>query len=93
MKEVKEVKVTKEDRDLVFKGIRPENMEQVVFKQVRKDLQRAYKRYKGGQFKHVSVNLEPKLEVKSEGTYTRNTKKRYEGIGRKWERDNNLNNR
>lgn len=65
-----EVTITAEEQQLIFKGIRPEGMSQVVFKKVRKDLQRAAKLYKGGQFKHVSVNLNPKLtEVKSMGTY------------------------
>ncbi len=48
-----------------------------VFKQARKDLKRALKRYKGGQFKHVSVNLDPKYAgmIEPKGTYTRTTKK------------------
>lgn len=75
----REIKVTAEEQELIFKGIRPENMEQEVFKKVRKDLQRAKKIYSGGQYKHVAVNLNPKLyQVESKGTYVRTEPKRYE---------------
>ncbi len=86
---IKEVKITQEERDLIFKGVRPEGMNYEVFKQARKDLKRALKRYKGGQFKHVSVNLDPKYAgmIEPKGTYTRTTKKKYEGIGRLWEKN------
>ena len=67
---VKEIKVTAEEQELIFKGIRPENMDKDVFKKVRKDMQKAYKLYKGGQFKHISVNLNPVLfPVEAKGTY------------------------
>lgn len=88
-KEVKEVVVSKEDRDLVFKGIRPEGMDYLVFKQVRKELKIASDRYKGGQFKHISVNLGSNMSEKINplGTYYKDTNKRYEGIDRLWEKN------
>lgn len=71
-KEVKEVKVTAEEQELIFKGIKPESMDYEVFKKVRKDMQKAYKMYKGGQFKHISVNLNPTLfPAEAKGTYIR----------------------
>lgn len=75
MKE-REIKVTAEEQELIFKGIRSENMEQEVFKKVRKDMQKAYRMYKGGQFKHISVNLNPTLfPTESKGTYIRTESK------------------
>jgi len=74
-----EVTVTAEEQQLIFKGIRPKDMDYEVFRKVRKDLRKATKLYLGGKFKHVSVNLNPKLtEVKSMGTYIRTEKKRWE---------------
>lgn len=67
---MKEIKVTAEEQELIFKGIRPEGMDVKVFKKVRKDMQKAYNMYKGGQFKHISVNLNPTLfPVEAKGTY------------------------
>lgn len=75
MKE-REIKVTAEEQELIFKGIRPESMEQEVFKKVRKDMQKAYRMYKGGQFKHISVNLNPTLfPAEAKGTYIRTESK------------------
>lgn len=69
---MKEIKVTAEEQELIFKGIRPEDMDKNVFKKVRKDMQKAYKMYKGGQFKHISVNLNPTLfPAEAKGTYVR----------------------
>lgn len=69
---MKEIKVTAEEQELIFKGIRPEDMDKNVFKKVRKDMQKAYRMYKGGQFKHISVNLNPTLfPAEAKGTYIR----------------------
>ena len=71
MNKVKEISITQEERDLIFKGIRPKEMDYEVFKQARKEVQRAYKRYKGGQFYHLSVNLDPRFnnQLEPKGTY------------------------
>ena len=83
MKEDKEIKVTSEEQQLIFKGIRPVGMDFTVFRKVRKDLNKSLKMYLGGQFKHVSVNLNTKLtEIKSKGTYIRTEPKQL-GRGRK----------
>lgn len=88
---VEEVSISVEDRNTVFKGIRPDDMDYNVFRQVRKDIEIARKRYLGGQFKHISVNFDPmfKDSIDVKGTYVRNTNKRYEGIRRKWELNKN----
>ena len=81
-----EVTVTTEEQQMVFKGIRPEGMRYDVFRKVRKDLQKATRLYLGGQFKHVAVNLNPKLgEVESKGTYYRTGPRRHQTLGRKYE--------
>jgi hypothetical protein len=73
---MKEIKVTAEEQELIFKGIRPEDMDKNVFKKVRKDMQKAYRMYKGGQFKHISVNLNPTLfPTEAKGTYIRTESK------------------
>ena len=73
---MKEIKVTAEEQELIFKGIRPEDMDKNVFKKVRKDMQKAYRMYKGGQFKHISVNLNPTLfPAEAKGTYIRTESK------------------
>ena len=87
MKE-KEVKVSEEEQQLIFKNIRPKGMDYLVFKKVRKDLNRALKMYLGGKFKHISVVNNPILngKIEAKGTYINNSKKRFESIGRWWER-------
>lgn len=89
MKKHKEIKVTEQQRELIFKGIKPDDMDYQVFRQARKDIQRATRRYLGGKFKHISVSLGSIMGINPEvkGTYSRDSKKRYEGIGRLWERN------
>lgn len=84
-----EITITEEEQALIFKGIKPENMDYRVFKVARRDIQRATKRYLGGKFSHISVSLKSIMGVNPEvkGTYIRDTKKRYEGIGRLWEKN------
>lgn len=81
-----EVKVTSEEQLSVFKGIRPENMDFEVFKQVRKDLKKSTKLYLGGKYKHFSVNLSmiPGMPS-SQGTYVRTKPKRWEKDHRMWQ--------
>ena len=87
-KEKVEIKVTAEEQELVFKGIRPETMEYAVYRQVRKELQKAQKLYSGGQFKHISINLNPKMyNVESKGTYIRTEPRRHETLNRLWQRN------
>ena len=73
MDKPKEVSISVEDRNLIFKGIRPDGMNYEVFKRVRKDLNKALNRYKGGRFKHISINTDPMFssKIESKGTYTK----------------------
>lgn len=76
MDEVEEIVVTAEEQELVFKGIRPKNMDYEVFKKVRKDLAKATKRYLGGQFIHISTNTNPMYDnsIDVKGTYVKDKK-------------------
>jgi len=86
--EEQKIEVTAEEQELIFKGIRPEGMDYKVFRQVRKELNKAQKLYLGGQYKHISINLNPKLyNVETKGTYTRTESKRYETLNRLWQRN------
>lgn len=76
----KEITITEEERDLIFKGIRPESMDYTVYKVAKRDIDRATKRYLGGKFKHISVSLKSIMGVTPEvkGTYVRTEPKRYD---------------
>ena len=85
-----EIKVTAEEQLLIFKGVRPEEMDQVVFNKVRKDLNKSKKLYSKGKYKHFSVNLGVPIEERpAQGTYVRTEPKRWEKLNRKWQRDLN----
>ena len=84
-----EIFITADEQELIFRGIRPKDMRKDVFKEARRKLQNNLKMYLGGKLKHISVNLQPMLDEKIEvkGTYVRSENKRYQGIGRKWEKE------
>lgn len=76
---MKEVTVTAEEQELIFKGVRPENMNYEVFKKVRKDLKKTLNIYKGGQYKHVSVNTSLNFsKIEGKGTYIRTEPKKWQ---------------
>ena len=79
MKE-KEIVISKEEQELIFKGIRPENMDYNVFKRAKKDIDRATKRHLGGKFFHISVSNKSIMGINpgAKGTYVRTEKKRYD---------------
>lgn len=50
------IDITTEERDLIFKGIRPVEMPKDIFKQIRKEMQSRTKFIKEGKFAWVSTN-------------------------------------
>ncbi len=51
---MEKVEITREERDLILRGIRPEGMDYDVFRKVRKNMQSFLKMYKKGR--HVNTS-------------------------------------
>jgi len=89
MGEVK-VKVTAEEQELIFRGIRPKNMLKEVYKQVRNDMKKHLKyRLNHGKYLHISVGYiqtepelatgdSPKVINVGKGTYVREGLRNFE---------------